>query len=44
MKKKSMKVKVVELGINDMSKVKGGTQADLKEVTCTGKKKSTDFE
>jgi hypothetical protein len=42
MKKKSMKVQVVELGLNDMAKIKGGAQ--LKQVTVTGKKKTVDFE
>lgn len=40
MKKKSMKVQVVELGLNDMAKIKGGKA--LKQVVCTGKKKSVD--
>lgn len=42
MKKKSMKVKVVALGLDDMAKIKGG--ADLKEVNCTGKKKTVSLE
>lgn len=41
MKKKSLKVDVVELAKEDVRKVKGGTRsmADLQEVTQTGKKK-----
>lgn len=43
MKKKSLKVKVVELAKKEMQQIKGGTQdmADLQETVCTGKKKGT---
>lgn len=43
MKKKSMKVKVLELAKNELLQTKGGTRsmADLEEVTQTGKKKSS---
>lgn len=44
MKKKSLKVKLVELAKNDMRNTKGGTRsnADLDEVTQTGKKKTSE--
>lgn len=41
MKKKSLKINIVELAKKDLEKTKGGTrsQVDLDEVTQTGKKK-----
>ncbi|MDA3779908.1 MAG: bacteriocin [Bacteroidales bacterium] len=43
MKKKSLKVKVLELAKNELQQIKGGTRSmdDCEEVTCTGKKKSS---
>lgn len=42
MKKKSLKVKVLEIAKNELQQVKGGSRSldDLEEVTQTGKKKT----
>ena len=44
MKKKSLKIDIVELAKKDLEKTKGGTRSayDLDEVTQTGKKKTTE--
>jgi hypothetical protein len=43
MKKKSLKVNLIELAKNELRNTKGGTRSayDLDEVTQTGKKKQT---